>query len=189
MTRRYLVRNLLGLVPTSDCEYKKIIYMSENPLARMIKKGPYPSHSCKFFITNASDADGHDKYVGTYDRAIDITEEMFDYLRPIFYKMPKLEIYSTFIPTATYTYKVNQYLNLEGGPKNLSIAEVDFESDMEWNSFVPPAWFGPETTLIIGFEERNLAKFGVPTLEEINKYSYEGAAIQALLDEIKKRRN
>ena len=45
---------------------------------------------------------------------------------------------------------------------DLVVAEVEFKSEEESSSFIPPAWFGREITEDEGFKNKNLALSGIP---------------------------
>ena len=70
-------------------------------------------------------------------------------------------------------YKTRYYIPLEDGliaeldiyEKDLTglvTVEVEFETEEEMNSFVPPTWFGREVTYEKGFKNRALARKGIP---------------------------
>ena len=44
----------------------------------------------------------------------------------------------------------------------LIYAEVEFPSEKEANSFIPPAWFGKELTLDLRYCNSSLSQFGIP---------------------------
>lgn len=69
--------------------------------------------------------------------------------------------------------KSRYYIPLEDGyvaeldiyKKNLLglvTVEVEFETEEEMNSFIPPSWFGREVTYIKDYKNRSLAKKGIP---------------------------
>lgn len=87
-----------------------------------------------------------------------ITEEEFEKLWPLT-QGRRLEKTRYKIPCGDWTIELDIYhSNLKG----LYTAEVEFNSEDEAKSFIPPDWFGKELTNDSRYSNSSLAKFGLP---------------------------
>lgn len=89
---------------------------------------------------------------------VEITKDIFDQLSSrVSHRFVSKIRYS--IPYGKFTIEIDMY---RGEHEGLIIAEVEAESEAALQSFVPPAWFGPEVTRNENFRNRHLALHPTP---------------------------
>ena len=89
---------------------------------------------------------------------IEITPEQFEKLWPLTESW-RIEKKRYEINHEEYTIELDFY---SGNLADLVVAEVEFRSEEESSSFIPPGWFGREITEDEGFKNKNLALKGIP---------------------------
>ena len=89
---------------------------------------------------------------------IEITPEQFEKLWPLTESW-RIEKKRYEINHEEYTIELDFY---SGNLADLVVAEVEFRSEEESSSFIPPEWFGREITEDEGFKNKNLALKGIP---------------------------
>ena len=89
---------------------------------------------------------------------LEITPEQFDKLWPLTENW-RVEKKRYEINYEGYLIELDFY---SGNLADLIVAEVEFRSEEESSSFIPPGWFGREITEDEGFKNKNLALTGIP---------------------------
>ena len=140
--RKFTVKELPDL---SNYQYKKLTqaYLNTDPVIRIRRED--------------------DEYVLTYkgkgllareEHNLPLNAESFEHLLP---KADGLVISKTryLIPYEEYTIELDIF---EGDLAPLIMAEVEFESEDEAHSFVPPSWFDMDVTQDMRYHNSNLSK-------------------------------
>ena len=89
---------------------------------------------------------------------IGVSREQFEALWPLTEKW-RIEKKRYEINFEGYLIELDIY---SGQLADIIVAEVEFQSEAESCSFIPPAWFGREITDDEGFKNKNLALNGIP---------------------------
>ena len=89
---------------------------------------------------------------------IEITQEQFELLWPLTENW-RIEKKRYEINYEDYLIELDFY---RAKLANLVVAEVEFQSEEQSASFIPPGWFGREITDDEGFKNKNLALKGLP---------------------------
>lgn len=128
--RKFLVKNLPCLNGVKNSAIKQG-YFSLSPEKRVRKKDN------KYYLTEKGEG-----WLARAEKEWEIDEETaIEY-----FKMSKTYIIEKrryFLPYGNYTIELDIY---GGKHQGLVVAEVEFDSVEEANSFVPPAWFGEDIT-------------------------------------------
>lgn len=140
--RKFTINELPDL---SNYSYKKLTqaYLNTDPVIRIRRE--------------------NDEYVLTYkgkglltreEYNLPLNKESFEHLLP---KADGLVISKTryLIPYESYTIELDVF---EGDLSPLIIAEVEFDSEKEAHSFIPPAWFDKDVTQDKRYHNSNLSK-------------------------------
>lgn len=142
--RKYLIEKIP--FDLSDYPQKKIAqgYLSTNPVVRIRRQD--------------------EEYILTYkgkglmvreEYNLPLTQEAFEHM------VPKCD--GRFIEKIRYLIPYNEKLTIEldvfhNDLSPLMLAEVEFDSEEEANSFVPPEWFGEDVTFSSQYHNSNLSK-------------------------------
>ena len=139
--RKFVIEKEIDL---SSLEYDDIVqgYVMLNPEVRVRSKGG------KYYRTSKSKGD-----MVREEREKEISCTMYNILMDNREGgiVAKRRYY---MPYGKYTIEIDVFeRHLEG----LVVAEVEFETEVEANSFVPPHWFGTEVTYDKRFKNKNLS--------------------------------
>jgi len=89
---------------------------------------------------------------------IEISKEQFETLWPLTESL-RIEKIRYEINYMEYLIELDVYSGLLA---DLVVAEVEFQTEVESKSFIPPDWFGSEITDDERFKNKNLALLGIP---------------------------
>ena len=142
--RKYLVKTLPDDLETYP--YKEIEqgYLSTNPVVRIRRS--------------------NEKYILTYKGSgmmvreeynLPLTKESFEHMKP--------KADGIFIEKRRYLIPYNEKLTIEldifrGELEPLILAEVEFDTEEEANSFIPPEWFGEDVTFSTEYHNSTLSQ-------------------------------
>ncbi len=142
--RKYLVKTLPDDLETYP--YKEIEqgYLSTNPVVRIRRS--------------------NEKYILTYKGSgmmvreeynLPLTKESFEHMKP--------KADGIFIEKRRYLIPYNEKLTVEldifrGELEPLILAEVEFDTEEEANSFIPPEWFGEDVTFSTEYHNSTLSQ-------------------------------
>ena len=149
--RKFLIASLPDL---SDCEFAEIeqsyIDFGENGepecrIRKLIKNG-----STEYFYTEKGNGD------------LCREEDEYEISAYSYEKLKELVISNT-VEKKRYYFVISSNLTAEidiygGSLSGLTVAEVEFSSPEESESFTPPEWFGEEITYDKTYRNKNLAK-------------------------------
>ena len=142
--RKYLIKALpenLDNYPYKEIEQG---YLSTNPVVRIRRS--------------------NDKYILTYKGSgmmvreeynLPLTKESFEHMKP--------KTDGIFIEKRRYLIPYNEKLTIEldifgGELAPLVLAEVEFDSEEEANTFIPPEWFGEDVTFSTEYHNSTLSQ-------------------------------
>lgn len=142
--RKYLIKALpenLDNYPYKEIEQG---YLSTNPVVRIRRS--------------------NDKYILTYKGSgmmvreeynLPLTKESFEHMKP--------KTDGIFIEKRRYLIPYNEELTIEldifdGELAPLVLAEVEFDSEEEANTFIPPEWFGEDVTFSTEYHNSTLSQ-------------------------------
>lgn len=98
---------------------------------------------------------------------LDVTPGKVDYVR-------------SHLTVGTRDIHINRYVT----PGPLDLISVEFESEEEARDFRPLAWFGPDVTSDVVYQNRSIALEGLPPVPEV---PISNAALNSLLDSLENR--
>ena len=149
--RKFLINGEMDL---SALEYDDIVqgYVSLEPEIRVRAKGG------KYYRTSKSCGD-----MVREEREGEISEAEFRYLMEN-REGGVLEKRRYYMPYGKYTVEIDVY---KGSLEGLIVCEVEFPTEEEALSFIPPEFFGTDVTCDKRYKNKNLASTGkIPDLEE-----------------------
>ena len=129
--RKFLIRQLPEHLEQYPCRHIEQGYLCTNPVVRIRKQDD------AYFLTYKSGG-----LMAREEYNLPLTAEGYEHLRP---KADGLLITKKryCIPFGTYTIELDIF---EGELAPLILAEVEFPSEDEANSFTPPEWFTEDVT-------------------------------------------
>lgn len=109
-----------------------------------------------------------DEYILTYKSGGLMAREEYNLpLNAEAYEHLKQKVDGHYISKTRYLIPLTEKLTIEldefhGEFAPLLLAEVEFETEEEANSFVPPEWFGEDVTFCKTYHNSNMSRFGLP---------------------------
>ena len=146
--RKFLIRQLPEHLEQYPCLQIEQGYLCTNPVVRIRKQDD------SYFLTYKSGG-----LMTREEYNLPLTAESYAHLRK---KTDGLLITKKryCIPLDPYTIELDIF---EGDLAPLKLAEVEFETKEEAESFLPPKWFGKDVTFSSDYHNSTLSRVGLPT--------------------------